>query len=98
MGSQELTAYTAALPVKSKVWKGIYLKIIIGHFDQLLFNNFVDLSSPSLKNDRKGGLWQSEISKFRAEYVQRPVCCVNVQSSLHENVVFSVCARMENAA
>ena len=34
----------------------------------------------------------------KAEYVQRRVCFVNVQSSLHENVVFSVCARMCNAA
>ena len=31
-------------------------------------------------------------------YVQRSVCFVNIQSSLHENVVFSVCARMGNAA
>ena len=37
--------------------------------------------------------------KYRkAEYVQRRVCFVNVQSSLHENVVFSVCALMCNAA
>ena len=32
------------------------------------------------------------------EYVQRRVCFVNIQSSLHENVVFSVCACMGNAA
>ena len=39
------------------------------------------------------------LKKYRkAEYVQRHVCSVNVQSSLHENVVFSVCARMCNAA
>ena len=50
------------------------------------------------KNDRNGGLWQSRISKSLAEYVQRPVWFVNVQSSLHENVVFSVFARMDNAA
>ena len=37
--------------------------------------------------------------KYRkAEYVQCRVCFVNVQSSLHENVVFSICARMCNAA
>ena len=37
--------------------------------------------------------------KYRkAEYVQRRVRFVSVQSSLHENVVFSVCARMSNAA
>ena len=29
----------------------------------------------------------------KAEYVQRRVCFVNVQSSLHENVIFSVSAR-----
>ena len=39
------------------------------------------------------------IKKYRkAEYVQRRVCFVNVQSSLHENVVISVCARMCSAA
>ena len=32
-----------------------------------------------------------------AEYVQRRVCFVNVQSSLPKNVVFYVCARMGNA-
>ena len=37
--------------------------------------------------------------KYRnAEYVQRRVCFVNVQSSMQVNVVFSVCARMGNAA
>ena len=50
------------------------------------------------KNDPNGGIWQSGISKSLAEYVQRPVSFVNVQSSLHENVVFSVCALMDNAA
>ena len=39
---------------------------------------------------------QTGISKSLAGYVQRLVCFVNVQSSLHENVVFSVCARMDN--
>ena len=42
------------------------------------------------------GLPQQKYRK--AEYVQRCVRFVNVQSSLHENVVFSVCARMCNAA
>ena len=51
-----------------------------------------------LKNDRNGGIWQSGILKSPAEYVQHPVCFVNVQLSLHENVVFSVCARMDIAA
>ena len=32
------------------------------------------------------------------EYVQRRVCFVNVQSSLHLNVVFSLCACMGYAA
>ena len=37
--------------------------------------------------------------KYRkVEYVQCRVCFINVQSSLHENVVFSVCAHMDNAA
>ena len=34
----------------------------------------------------------------KAEYVLRRVCFVNVQSSLPENVVVSVCLRMNNAA
>ena len=34
----------------------------------------------------------------KAEYVQRRVRFVNKKSSLHVNVVFSVCARMCNAA
>ena len=42
---------------------------------------------------------QYQVKKYRkAEYVQRRVCFLNVQSSLHENVVFSVCALMHNAA
>ena len=43
-----------------------------------------------LKNDCNGGIWQSGIPRSLAEYVQRCVFFVNVQSSLHENVVFSV--------
>ena len=35
---------------------------------------------------------------FKAEYVQHHMCFVNVQLSLHENVVFSVCASMGHAA
>ena len=43
------------------------------------------------------GLQKGE--KYRkAEYVQRRVCFVYLQSSLQENVVFSVCVRMGNAA
>ena len=34
----------------------------------------------------------------KAEYIQRRVCFIIVQSYLNENVVFSVCARMGNAA
>ena len=45
----------------------------------------------------EGGAFHNK--KYRkAEYVQRRVRFVNVQSSLHENVVFSVCAHMCNAA
>ena len=41
----------------------------------------------------------NKTKKYRkAEYVQRRVHFVNVQSSLHENVVFSVNAGMCNAA
>ena len=43
---------------------------------------------PKLSTDRK---------YCKAEYVQRHVYFVNVQSSLHENVVFSLCALMCNA-
>ena len=40
----------------------------------------------------------SHQEKYRkAEYIQRRVCFVNLQLSLHENVVFSVCACMGNA-
>ena len=40
-----------------------------------------------------------EREKYRkAQYVKHCVCFVYLQSSLHENVVFSVCARMGNAA
>ena len=40
-----------------------------------------------------------ELKKYRkAEYVQRRVGFVNVQSSLHENDVFFVCACMDKAA
>ena len=62
-----------------------------GHFDYFLFNNYLI---------RAAVLWESlTIKKCRkAEHVQRRVCFVNVQSSLHENVVFSVFARMDNAA
>ena len=41
------------------------------------------------------------VKKYRkAKYVQRRVCFVNVQSSLHDNVLFSVCERerMGNAS
>ena len=50
------------------------------------------------ENYRNGGIWQSRISNSLAEYVQRRECFVNVQSSLHENVIFSVCGCMDNAA
>ena len=41
---------------------------------------------------------QKKTGNIILEYVHRRVCFVNVQSSLHENVVFSVGARMGNAA
>ena len=50
------------------------------------------------KNDRNGGIGQSRISESLAEYVQHHVYFVNVQSCLHENVIFSVCACMDNVA
>ena len=40
------------------------------------------------KNDRNGGIWQSGISKSLAEYVQRRVCFVNVQSSYLLLIIF----------
>ena len=45
-----------------------------------------------------GSMLPQYMATYGAEYVQRRVCFVNVQSSLHENVVFSVSARMCNAA
>ena len=49
--------------------------------------------------DEKQALGLKKKKKYRkAEYVQRRVRFVNLQSSLHENVVFSVSARMCNAA
>ena len=67
---------------------------------------FVSQISQPPKLQRNGSVFKIcvWISVFRrkkyckAEYVQRRVCFVNVQSSLHENVVFSVCVRMDNAA
>ena len=53
-------------------------------------SKYIDISLP------KEGLPEKKYRK--AEYVQRRVCFVNVQSCLLENVVFSVCARMDNAA
>ena len=46
-----------------------------------------------------GILHKSMAQKYRkAEYVQRRVCFVNGQSYLYDNVFFSVCALMCNAA
>ena len=47
------------------------------------------------KNDHNGGVWQSKISKSLAGC---QVLCVLRQCMLQDNVVFSVCARMDNAA
>ena len=43
-------------------------------------------------------LWVNIKKYHKAEYVQRRVCFVNVKLSLHENVIFSVCGHMGNAA
>ena len=48
----------------------------------------------NLKTDCNGGIWQSGILKSLAEC---QVLCVLRQCTLHDNVVFSVCARMDNA-
>ena len=53
---------------------------------------------PQKKNDRNGGIWPSGISKSLAEYVKYCVCYLNVQSSLHDIVAYSVCARMDKVA
>ena len=43
-------------------------------------------------------LWEDITKKYRkAGYVQRRVCFINVQSSLHENIVFYAWARMGDA-
>ena len=47
------------------------------------------------ENDHSGSIWQSGNLKSLAEYVH--VCFINVQLSLHENVVFSI-ACIDNAA
>ena len=51
---------------------------------------------PNRKSLTKAALKSFYVNKKKyrkAEYVQRCVCFINVQSSLHENVVFSVSAR-----
>ena len=72
------------------------LLILCDISSMLSYRNTSD-SSGFTKIDRNGGIWRSGISKSLAEYVQRHVCFVNVQSSLHENVIFTVCALMDNA-
>ena len=45
------------------------------------------------QNKQKSVFWPdgSQIQKYcKAEYVQRRLCLINVQLSLHENVIFSV--------
>ena len=62
----------------------------LGHWNQ---NNRFELTAAHIFNSK------ISLKKYRkAEYVQRRVCFANVQSSLHQNDVFSVCARMDNAA
>ena len=84
-------------PKGMKNWREEML-FLLGYIVLKKTKNIIKLLSYINKNYRNGGVWQSGISKSLAEYVQRPVCFVNVQSSLHENVVFSVCALMDNAA
>ena len=43
-------------------------------------------------------MWHRALFFPLEEYVQRRVCFVNLLSSLHENVIFSVYSRMGNAA
>ena len=59
-------------------------------------NQFISKSQQ--KNDRNGGIWQRGISESLAEHVQRCVGFVNIHSSLHKNVAFSLCACKDNAA
>jgi len=53
------------------------------------------------QTDKQAGtpmFWKKHGKKYRkTEFVQDSVCFVNVQSSFHENVDFSVGARMDNA-
>ena len=41
---------------------------------------------------------RGEFQNLERNMSSSSLCCVNVQSSLHENVVFSVFASMDNAA
>ena len=48
------------------------------------------------KNDRNDGIRQSGILKSLVEYVQRHVCFLNVQSSLHEKCrLFCLCVHVQ---
>ena len=61
-------------------------------------NSIKNPPPPQKKKKKKNNNTLLDNKKYRkAEFVQRRVCIVNVQSYLHENVVFSVCVRMGNA-
>ena len=58
-----------------------------------------ELSNLSLSSRSRKSKRLSDTQKYCiVEYVQCHVCYVNVQLSLHKNVVFTVCVRMGNAA
>ena len=91
-------------------YEGLALWFIMFWYSKLKLKGIKGLS-PSVRSQiwkylnliRGGGgtILQKHLKfeKYRkAKYVQRRVCFVNLQSSLHENVVFSVCALMCNAA
>ena len=70
-----------------------------------LLNNFPVFKCPTniktdkpLENQPACPLLKFIKKYHKAEYVQRRVCFVNVHSSLHENVIFFLCACMDNAA
>ena len=71
----------------------------------LHFQPYMNKKMPKIKTDpnwRKMNIDKTSKTKVvleaQWEYVQRHVCFVNIQSSLHENVVFFVCACLGNTA
>ena len=72
-------------------WSTIIVASRAPNGDQLQQTQFVPKSQDA-------HILQGMKKNSKAEYVQRRVHFVNKKSSLHVNVVFSVCARMCNAA